>query len=181
MKNVFLVAAVLIFTSASYAQKKRTTTSATVSFDATTTLDPLPKAENRTVVAALDTKKGTLQFEATVKSFSFANPMMQGHFNGKQWMDSDQFPTATFKGKITDIKSVKFSKDGSYNITVEGDLTIHGVTNKITSPAVITVADGKISSTASFSVKLADYSVDGPQVGAGKVSKEPKITVSASF
>ena len=40
-----------------FAQKK-TTTSAIINFDATTSLDALPKAENKTAVAAIDTKKG---------------------------------------------------------------------------------------------------------------------------
>jgi polyisoprenoid-binding protein YceI len=181
MKKTILVLAAFVITTSVIAQAKKTTTSATISFDATTSLDAQPKAENKTVIAALDTKKGMLQFEATVKSFSFTNPKMQEHFNGKGWMDSDQFPTATFKGKITDLKTVQFSSDGTYNVNVEGDLTIHGVTKKVTTAGVITIAGGKISSKADFTIMLADYSIDAPQVGAGKVSKDPKISVSATF
>ncbi len=180
MKKTNLVVALLFAATATFAQKK-TTTSATVTFDATTALDALPKAENKTTIAAINTKTGDVQFESQVKSFEFSNPKMQEHFNSAGWMDSDQFPKANFKGKITNTGNVNFKKDGTYNVTVEGDLTIHGKTQKVSAPATITVKGGAVSAQSTFSVKLADFGVDGQAVAAGKVSKEPKITVSADF
>jgi polyisoprenoid-binding protein YceI len=106
-----------------FAQKK-TSTSATVAFDATTAIDNLAKAENKTAIAAIDPSKNTVQFEAAIKNFAFANPKIQEHFNNAGWMDSEKFPTASFAGTITNLKEVKFTKDGVYNVTVEGDLTI---------------------------------------------------------
>jgi polyisoprenoid-binding protein YceI len=181
MKKTHLIIALLLTASAGFAQKK-TTTSATVAFDATTALDAMPKAENKTVVAALDPKAGTIQFEATIKGFAFANPKMQEHFNSAGWMNSDEFPKATFSGTITNLADIKFKKPGTYTANVEGDLTIHGKTQKVNTTAAIVVAGKKkINTTTAFSVKLADYAVDGPAVGAGKVSAEPKITVKADF
>jgi polyisoprenoid-binding protein YceI len=181
MKKTHLVIALLLTASAGFAQKK-TTTSATVAFDATTALDALPKAENKTVIAALDTKTGDVMFEATVKGFAFGNPKIQEHFNSAGWMNSDEFPKATFKGKITNLADVNFKKPGTYTANVEGDLTMHGKTQKANTTATIVVAGKKkINTTTAFSVKLADYAVDGPAVGAGKVSAEPKITVKADF
>ena len=55
-----------------FCSKKLTTTSGTISFDATTKLDALPKADNKTVVAALNTKTGEVAFGSS-KSFFFAN------------------------------------------------------------------------------------------------------------
>jgi polyisoprenoid-binding protein YceI len=180
MKKTHLVIALMLIVSAGFSQKK-TTTSATVAFDATTALDALPKAENKTVVAALDTKAGSVQFEATVKGFAFGNPKIQEHFNSAGWMNSDEFPKATFSGTITNLADIKFKKTGTYTANVEGDLTIHGKTQKVNTTATIVVAGKKINTTTTFSVKLADYAVDGPAVGAGKVSAEPKITVKADF
>ncbi len=180
MKKTSLFLALALSTGALFAQKK-TTTSASVNFDATTSLDALPKAENKTAIAALDTKSGTVAFEVVIKNFSFSNPMIQEHFNAAGWMDSDQFPTANFKGKITNLSDVNFSKDGTYNALVEGNLTIHGVTKPVTTKAVITVAGKKISTKADFSVKLEDYKVEGKAIAAGKVAKEPTISVSADF
>lgn len=180
MKKTILSAALVLATGLLFAQKK-TTTSATVNFDATTDLDALPKAENKTVIASLDTKSGTIAFEAAVKSFTFSNPKIQEHFNSKGWMDSDQFATATFKGSIVNLKDVKFNKDGVYAVTVNGDLTIHGVTKPVETKGTVTVAGKSVKASSDFTISLDDYGVKGGAIAAGKVSKEPKITVVAEF
>lgn len=170
-----VLAAVLLF-----AQKK-TTTSAVISFDATTPIDALPKAENKTVIASLDTKSGTVAFEAAIKSFAFSNPKIQEHFNAKGWMDSDQYATATFKGSIVNLKEVKFNKDGTYAVSVTGDLTMHGETKPVSAKGSVTVSGKVITATSEFTVKLEDYKVSGGAIAAGKVAKEPSIKVVAEF
>lgn len=180
MKKSILFIAMVAATGSLLAQKK-TTTSGTINFDATTSKDALPKAENKTVIAAIDTKKGTIAFEAIVKNFAFTNPKIQEHFNGATWMDSEKFPTATFKGNITNIASVDFKKDGTYNADVAGDLTIHGVTKPVKTSGKIIVAGKVVSTSAEFSIKLDDYGVNGPAIGTGKVASEPKIVVSADL
>lgn len=180
MKKSILAFALLIATSAAFAQKK-TTTSGSVSFDATTSSDALPKADNKTAIASLDTKTGAVAFETVIKNFTFSNPKIQEHFNGATWMDSDKFPTATFKGKLTNPAAVNFKKDGTYTADVEGDLTLHGITQKVKTTATFVVVGKKVTSTSAFTIKLEDYKVEGGAIAAGKVSKEPKITVSAEF
>jgi len=180
MKKAVFTFALILATAASFAQKK-TTTSGTVSFDATTSSDALPKADNKTTIAKLDVQTGEVAFETAIKNFTFGNPKIQEHFNGARWMDSDKYPTATFKGTITNLAAVNFKKDGTYTANVTGDLTIHGVTQQASTTATFVVAGKKVTSTSSFSIKLEDYKVDGAAVAAGKVSKEPKITVVAEF
>lgn len=180
MKKTILFIALVAATGSIFAQKK-TTTSGTINFDATTSKDALPKAENKTAIAAIDTKKGTIAFEAIVKNFAFTNPKMQEHFNGATWMDSEKFPTATFKGNITNLAAVDFKKDGTYNAEVAGDLTIHGVTKPVKTTGKIIVAGKAVSTSAEFSIKLEDYGVNGPAIAAGKVSTEPKISISAGL
>jgi polyisoprenoid-binding protein YceI len=180
MKKTILFLSFVALTSAAFAQKK-TTTSATVNFDASTSLDALPKADNKTVIAAVDTKTGTVAFEAAVKNFAFSNPMMQEHFNGKQWLNSDQFPKFTFKGKIVDLSKVNFAKDGSYTVSVTGDFTVRDITKSITAPATIVVSKGTITATSRFNFALSDYGITGVPIDAGKVSKEVKVTVIAEF
>lgn len=180
MKKSILFLALVVAAGSLFAQKK-TTTSATVNFDATTSLDQLPKAENKTVVAVIDPAKGTLAFEVIMKNFTFGNPRIQEHFNGPKWLDSEKFPTATFKGNITNLSAIDFKKDGTYDADVAGDLTIHGVTKPVKTTGKITVSGPAVSANADFAIKLEDYGVDGPQIAAGKIAKEPKITVSAEL
>jgi len=180
MKKVFFLVLLIAATGSVFAQKK-TTTSATVKFDASTSIDELPKAENKTVIAMVNTSTGALAFEAAVKNFSFSNPMMQEHFNGGNWMNSDKFPSFTFQGNITNLSSVDFTKDGSYKVATEGFLTIKGVEQKMKVPATIVVKGGSIVATADFSFKLADFGIGGAPIDGGKVAKEPKVTVSAEL
>ena len=160
---------------------KKTTTSGTISFNATTAKDAQPKAENKTVIASIDIDKGTVAFEVIVKNFSFENPMMQEHFNSATWMDSEKFPTASFKGNIANLSAINFKKDGTYAAQVKGDLTLHGVTKSVTSAGSISVVGGTVKIVSDFSVALADYGVNGPAIAAGKVAIEPKISVSAEM
>lgn len=180
MKKTSFLLALLITTGSLFAQKK-TTSTATVSFDATTAKDALPKADNKTVIGSLDTKTGAVAFEAAVKNFSFSNPMMQDHFNGPNWMNSTQFTKFTFTGTLEKLNKIKFTKDGTYKLKVNGNLTIKDVTKAVKAEGTITVSGGKIKADASFSIKLKDFNITGQPIEAGKVAEQPKITVSAEF
>lgn len=180
MKKTILFAALALISFQAMADKK-TTTSATISFDATTAKDDKPKADNKTAIGSLDTRTGSVAFEATIKNFSFENPMMQEHFNGEHWMNSDKFPKATFKGKITNLSAIDFKKDGTYTANVAGDLTIHGKTNPVTTTATVTVSGGTISTESKFDIVLKKFGIEVPSMAAGKVAEEPKIMVSSSF
>ena len=180
MKKTILLLAFVTTAFGLFAQKK-TTSSATIAFDATTSLDALPKAENKTAIAAIDPKTGSVAFEATVKNFAFSNPMMQEHFNGEKWLHSDAHPSFLFKGNIVDPSKVDFTKDGSYNTEVEGTLTIKGKEQKIKVPGTIVVKGNNVQVNSNFSIALADYGITGVPIDGGKVAKQPKITVSAEL
>ena len=180
MKKLILFLSVVAITNSIFAQKK-TTTSATIKFDASTSIDNLPKAENKTAIAAINTATGSIAFEATVKNFSFSNPSMQNHFNGSGWLDSDNHPTFIYKGNITDLTAVDFTKDGVYPVKTEGVLTVKGVEQKLSTPATITVKGNSVVAAADFSIKLADFGITGAPIDGGKVAKEPKISVTAEL
>ncbi len=180
MKKFILLFSFALAATAGFAQKK-TTTSATVAFDATTPKDDLPKAENKTVIGSIDTQTGAVAFEAAVSNFSFSNPKIQEHFNGENWLNSAKFPKFSFSGKIDKLGKVKFDKNGSYEVDVTGTLTVKDATKPVTVHGKITVKDGAITVNASFSLVLADYGISGAPIDGGKVSKEPKVTVTADF
>lgn len=175
-KTTFLFA--LLFASVSLFAQNKKTTSATILFDATTPADGVAKAENKTVIAALDVKTGVVAFEAAVKNFSFENKKVEEHFNAERWLNSAKYPKFSFKGKIADLKKVNFKKDGTYTVSVTGDLTIKETTKVITAPATITIKGGKISATSNFLVNLPDFSV---MADGKKVAKDANVTVSADL
>jgi polyisoprenoid-binding protein YceI len=175
-KSTFLFA--LLFASVSLFAQSKKTTSATILFDASTPADPVAKAENKTVIAALDVKTGVVAFEAAVKNFSFENKQVEEHFNAERWLNSEKFPKFSFKGKIDNLKNVNFKKDGTYTVNVTGDLTVKETTKSITSSATISIKGGVISASSNFLVNLPDFSV---MADGKKVAKEAKVSVTADF
>ena len=95
-------------------------------------------------------------------------------------MESDKFPRATFAGKINE--SVNYTTPGTYNVTVTGKLTIHGVEQTRTIPGQIIVQpDGKIGMNSKFKVKLADHKVQIPQALFKNIAEEVEVTVKANL
>src|SRR5437868_3211358 len=89
------------------------------------------KASNNEVVSLLNTSTGSFEFKVAIKSFHFPKQSMEDHFNNSDYMDSEKYPKGSFSGKITNLSAVNFTKDGSYNVTVDGNLTIKDVTKPV--------------------------------------------------
>jgi hypothetical protein len=138
------------------------------------------KADNNQVVGALDIKSGEIVFQALIKSFHFDRALMEEHFN-ENYMESDKFPKSVFKGKITNLSSVDFTKNGTYDITVEGDLTIHDVTNKISTKGTIEVISGGINGNSKFKIVPEDYKINIPGVVKEKFEKALEVTVNMKY
>lgn len=151
-----------------------------ISFFSHTAVEDI-KAENFEVVSFLDAAKGDFRFQVLVKGFQFPKAAMQQHFNSTEYMNSTEFPKSELKGSITNIQEIDLTKDGTYNVEVLGDLTIHGVTKPIKEKGTITVKDGKPVANAVFKVKRTDYAITTPKFNATKIADEIEVTVKCSF
>ena len=177
-----IIASLFLFigSSAAFAQKYLTRTGK-IYFNATTKSSPEKiEAVNNEVSSVVDGNTGEIIFLVLVKSFKFERALMQEHFN-ENYMESDKYPKADFRGKIANPADVNFSKDGVYNTKVTGKLTIHGVTNDVSQPGTITVKGKEVKIKTKFSIKLADYKIAIPSVVADKISKEAELTVESDL
>jgi hypothetical protein len=138
------------------------------------------KGDNNQVAAIIDISTGEMVFQALIKSFHFDRALMEEHFN-ENYMESDKFPKSSFKGKITNLSSVDFSKNGTYSVIVEGDLTIHNVTNKISTKGTIEVITGGINANSKFNIVPEDYKIVIPGVVRDKIDKNLEVTVSMKY
>jgi YceI-like domain len=136
------------------------------------------KAVTNTAGSVFNASTGDLAFNVTVSSFKFEKELMQEHFNA-DYMESDKFPRATFKGKIQE--HVDITKDGSYPITATGDLTVHGVTQKRSIPGTVTVKNGTVTMISEFMVKCADHHITIPQIVFHNIAESIKMNVSATY
>ena len=138
------------------------------------------KADNNQVASVIDISTGDLVFQVLIKSFHFDRALMEEHFN-ENYMESDKFPKASFKGKIINISSVNFSKNGIYDVNVEGDLTMRDATNKISIKGTIEVVTGGINANSKFNISPEDYKINIPGVVREKIAKSLEVTVTIKY
>lgn len=128
----------------------------------------------------LNTQTGQFVFAVLIKGFHFSSALMEEHFN-ENYLESNKFPKSTFNGKISNLSAVNFTKDGVYAVTVDGDMTMHGVTKKVSIPGSVTVKGGKVTAFSKFNVKLKDYNITVPSLVADKISEEIDVTVDCKY
>ncbi len=179
MKRLYLVLLLNCLATVVSSQSIQMTRSGQVSFFSKTPMENI-EAVNNEVTSLIDTSKGEVVFAILIKSFHFDRALMEEHFN-ENYMESNKFPKATFQGKITNASKIDFKKDGIYETTVEGDLTIHGIKQKQSATGTLTIKAGKISATSTFTIKLADYNVEIPSLVAEKISKTVEIKVNCQY
>jgi hypothetical protein len=178
MKRLFLLAFFLNIVFAVNGQKYMTK-NGFIGFYSHTPMEDI-KADNNQVVGVLDISTGEMVFQALIKSFHFDRALMEEHFN-ENYMESEKFPKSLFKGKITNLASIDFSKTGTYDVTVEGDLTIRDVTNKISTKGTIEVVNGGINANSKFNIVPEDYKITIPGVVRDKFDKSMAVTVTMKY
>lgn len=177
MKLLFTILAFVCVQQTINAQDKFFTRNGRINFFSKATIEDI-EAVNKTVTCVLDIKTGNLQFSVQVKAFEFEKLLMQEHFN-ENYMQSDSFPKAIFKGLVVNNQNVFYSKDGSYEVMVKGDLTMHGKTKTVEAPGIITIQKGKIIATSTFNILLQDFKIKNDR--PGNISNNIKITVQCTL
>ncbi|WP_347160038.1 YceI family protein [Pontibacter chitinilyticus] len=137
-------------------------------------------AHNEQVVSLLDTQTGEIVFSATMQDFQFRKSLMQHHFN-ENFVESDKYPKATFKGKITNISSLDLSRDNTYKVQVAGALTVHGVERQITTDGTLEVKGNKLLGKAEFSVTPQEFNIEIPLLVREHIAKNIAIKVDMLY
>lgn len=179
MKKTILFAAILIIYCAEASAQKVYTKNGSISFFSTAAMENIT-ADNTQVMSVLNTQTGELLFSVLIKGFHFKKSLMEEHFN-ENYMESDKYPKASFKGNITEAAKINYSKDGNYVVNVTGELTIHGVTKKVSAPGTLSVKSGLVSAISKFNIKLSDYNISIPAIVKDKIAETIDITVSCGY
>ncbi len=162
----------------SSAQKVYATKTGQIYFNATGEAVKI-EAVNNQVDSKFVESTGQIIFGVLVKGFKFENQLMEDHFN-ENYMESTKFPKADFKGFITNIKEVNFSKDGQYAINVDGTLTIHGVGNKTSTKGTMMIQNGVPTLKGEFKVDVKSFGINGSYIG-GKIASEAILKVNCKY
>ena len=175
MKKIVVTIALSLAITMSFAQKYITRTGK-ASFFSSTPIENI-EAFNNEGSCVFDPNTNSVLFVIPIKSFKFEKALMQEHFN-EQYMESNKFPKAEFKGKLEGDKPVDYSKDGKFEIVAKGVLTIHGESKNVAVPGTVTVKGGKAQMNAVFKVKPADYKISIPKLMSGKIAESIEVTVN---
>lgn len=138
------------------------------------------RAENDQAVSIIDAQTGEVVASMLMRSFNFRKALMEEHFN-ENYVESDKYPKATFRGKIVNIGDVDLTKDGNYTLDVSGEITLHGVTQPLTLKADAVVNGGTVQAKAVFPLKVKDFKIEVPRLVINNIAEVVEVTVSFSY
>ncbi len=78
-----------------------------------------------------------------------------GHMTSEDFFGVEKNPTATFK--IVSVTPIKGAAKDANNATIAGDMTIKGVTQRITFPAKVGVKDGVAAASGKVTIDRTKY------------------------
>ncbi len=158
------------------AQKYITKTGNTSFKASVETFEPV-EATNESTTAVLNSENGEIAALLFIKAFQFKVALMQEHFN-ENYMDSDQFPKATFKGKLVDFSTENLSESPS-EFLLKGSLTIRGKEKQVELPLAVKHVDGCLVLDGSFTANPADFDISIPSIVRKKIAE--KITIQLHY
>ncbi|MCO4293358.1 YceI family protein [Solitalea sp. MAHUQ-68] len=179
MKKILFIVNLIAFIGAGecLAQGQLVSRNVLLSFFSSAPIEDI-KAETKTGYSILDLQTNNIYFKVDIRSFKFRKGLMQEHFN-ENYMESDKYPYAEFKGKIKE--PVDFSKDGTYDVTVIGDLLLHNVKQNYSAKAVLSIKNGNISGSSNFPVKLVDHNIKIPTLLIKNIAEVVQVTVNVTY
>ena len=84
----------------------------------------------------------------------------------------DQYPDITFQS--TNV-TVKPGGTGRYEVNIDGNLTLHGVTRRVTIPTVVTLSGDTLRAVGKFSIDRDDFKVKATSAFHGLVRVDDDV------
>lgn len=132
-------------------------------------------ATSTSLIGLLNIVDRRFSFSIPVKTFEgFNSALQQTHFN-EDYLETDSYPQATFKGKI--IEEVDLGAPGQYRIRAKGKLDIHGLDNDRIIRCDVSVEPGIITVKAKFTVFLDTHDIKIPSIVNQKIAEEIQVEI----
>lgn len=178
MKKILLL--ILIACSINtIAQNRYVTKSGHIQFFSEAPLENID-AHNRQVGGILDLTKKEVAVSLLIKAFKFDKSLMEEHFN-ENYLESDKYPKSTLVGTLQLKEALDPNKLGVYQVTIDGKLTLHGVTKAVTIPGTIEVQKDQLLAKAKFKISIKDYNVEIPTLVIKNIAEVVDVTVELPF
>lgn len=179
MPRIFMtLILLLIYNSDSFSQQVYMTHSGLASFVSNAPLEVI-KAQTNEMNGAINLKDRTFVFTIDNSSFKgFNSALQQEHFY-ENYMETQLYPSSTFKGKI--IEEIDLKSTADQVVRAKGMLEIHGVSQERIIKGTVKVIGEKIQIRAEFTVLLEDHQIKVPKVVNQKIAENIEVTISADL
>ncbi len=154
-----------------------TTQTGEISFFSKTPMEDID-AVNKQVGSIINSATNEVAVQMRVTNFIFPNKLMQEHFN-ENYLETDKYPNATFKGKIKEIVDLKVA--GTYAVTASGTATIHGVSRPVELKGTLVSTGKTLALTCIFDIHLDEYKIDIPKIVFKKIAEVIKVKGNISY
>lgn len=171
MKSIITLFCICFCLTTANSQDRYFTKSGSINFFSKAPLEDIT-ADNNQVLSIIDASTAKMAISILMKSFLFDKALMQEHFN-ENYVESDKYPKATFKGEILDFKALS---ENPKDFKVKGVLNIHGVSKDIVVIASMKKINNSITANGNFIINLEDFDVEIPAVVAKNIAKNIKVT-----
>ena len=174
-----ILSLLIVISLSSFAQTKMLTKSGKISFEASVPAFEEVKAKNESVTCVLNPVSGEIASLVLIKGFRFKVALMEEHFN-ENYMESDSYPKATFKGKIDNFDVSKLTTTAK-QYSIKGKMEMHGKSKDITINANIKKTSDGIEIDTDFSLNTDDFDIEIPSVVSKKLSKKVAVKLNATL
>jgi hypothetical protein len=168
----------LIVPAASFGQSLLRLKSGEIEFVSEAPLELISASTSR-FQAVIDTTKGNFAISIPIKGFEgFNSSLQQEHFY-ENYMEIDRFANAQFSGKI--LEPISYSET-SFNITLKGELEVHGIKKtRVVSASCRWLDQDTLLIESKFEILLAEHNIDIPRVVYQKIAEVISVTVTAEL
>jgi polyisoprenoid-binding protein YceI len=142
------------------------------------------KLEGKVTWDAASPEATQIEASIDVASINTRDEKRDGHLKSADFLDAEKFPKLTFKSKSVKAK-------GKENLSVTGDLTIHGVTKEVvldvdgpSAPSTDPFGNVRVGATATTKIKRDDFGLTwnaALETGGVLVGNDVTITIDISL
>lgn len=134
-------------------------------------------AESNLLRGLVDPDERTFAFRLEVKTLKgFNSPLQQEHFY-ENYMETDDYPNATFSGKI--IEDLDETNTGWQSIRAKGTLEIHGISQERIIKCDLRFNGSELEVKSVFTVLLSDHNITIPKLVYQKIAEEINVKIEA--
>ncbi|BDD06819.1 YceI family protein [Aureibacter tunicatorum] len=175
MNRLLLIAIILLSDVSVNAQLYLTKTGLTKFKASVEAFEPV-EAENHSSTAILNSSTGEVAGLLFLGGFEFEIALMQEHFN-ENFMESDKYPKASFKGVIEGFDFSKLEAKES-DFIMNGTVTVRGIERSIKTVVYLSKIEQEVYVKSKFVLFPEEFDIDIPHIVRNKIAESVIVDIN---